>query len=910
MDKSIKIRFKMYKAGRRWLVAAAAVAAFSVGTALATGQGVNAATTDSTSGTTTAATAPAATADATASTAAQATTAATPEATATPTATTQTPESTPTTDNTTASTPTTATAPTTATTTATPTKTTTAAAPTATAIAVTPQATAKAAAATTTEPAIQQTNTAGDVQPAVDPSNGAITSDTGVTLNAWLSAENADGTTSTTGYNASQGLNQIASTAKNVQLHYEISNTTGSDIANVSAQLYLPPTGQNNVNGTANGPTFTITSTIYDIENQIHQAGYTSNYSEQGNVIWPGHWYDASHFVANFDLQQLSRIWYSIGTLEAGAKLDVVIDLTLNDTPTANTGVSNVSQFAIQDSTTPGSIPTAYYSLTTPTPAPVTIGRGSVSTSIGATGNQATSQFTTEDATDNVAEAQTQVNYADVNDLSASFTIGNPTSAALNIRPVILLPIYNDNNSKWVLDASKVTEATFEDALPGLTVKYSKDGDDGNYMTYAELMAAYPDFTWDQLQSIWIDGPVAANTNYTVNLPMIYTGTKAGLATAGVGQIGVLDYDMTDWSDEDIFSTASLVTYSYGSATSTRTINFVNADGTTAKDPVVQTINYKTVTNDQTGETIYTPQGAYYQYDVPEQAGYTADQTTIAQQAVDATNVAPENTAVTVTYTPKMTYGTATSTRTIHFVDAEGNVLRDPVEQTIAYKTATNAVTGDTIYTPQNAYYQYDVPAIAGYNVDTNQIAQETVKPGTAVADNTDVTVTYTPKMTYGTATSTRTIHFVDASGKELRDPVVQTITYKTVTNAVTGETVYTPQGAYYAYHVPTIAGYHTDATVIAQLAVGASATAPEAIDVAVTYTKDAAVVTPAQPSTKPSVATTTKPATGSKTTTKVAAQAAAKKLPKTGDEANASIALLGSALIALVGVAGYRKRV
>uniref|UniRef100_UPI0013DDB1C7 mucin-binding protein n=1 Tax=Lacticaseibacillus suibinensis TaxID=2486011 RepID=UPI0013DDB1C7 len=244
-----------------------------------------------------------------------------------------------------------------------------------------------------------------------------------------------------------------------------------------------------------------------------------------------------------------------------------------------------------------------------------------------------------------------------------------------------------------------------------------------------------------------------------------------------------------------------------------------------------------------------------------------------------------------------------------HFVDAEGNVLRDPVTQTITYKTVTNAVTGDTIYTPQNAYYQYDVPAIAGYNVDTNQVAQATVKPGTAVADDTDVTVTYTPKMTYGTATSTRTIHFVDAAGKELRDPVVQTITYKTVTNAVTGETIYTPQGAYYAYQVPTIAGYHTDSTVIAQLAVGAGTTAPEDIDVAVTYTKDAAVVTPAQPSTKPSVATTTKPAIGSKTTTKAAAQAAAKKLPKTGDEANTSIALLGSALVALVGVAGYRKR-
>uniref|UniRef100_UPI0019431DD1 mucin-binding protein n=2 Tax=Lacticaseibacillus suibinensis TaxID=2486011 RepID=UPI0019431DD1 len=823
MDKSIKIRFKMYKAGRRWLVAAAAVAAFSVGTTLANGQGVNAATTDSTSGTTAAETAPTTADAASANTTDNAAT----STESVPTNTTA-KDTTPTTDET----PTAAPA---AATTETPTTTPTAAATTAT-----PKVTAKTAlAAPASDPAIQQTDGAGVVQPSVDPSNGAITANTGVTVNAWMSAENDDGTTSTTGYNASQGKNQISSTAKNVQVHYEISNTTGSDITNVSAQLYLPPTGQNTPNGAANGPTFTINTSIDDIEAQIHAAGYTSNYSDQGNVIWPGHWYDADHFVATYNLQQLSRIWYSIGTLAAGAKYDVVIDLTMNNVDTSATSPYNVSQFAIQDSTTPGDTPTASYSVYLPTPVPVLPGMGSVTTSIGATGNQATTQYTTAGASDNVKYAQTQVNYSDVNNLNASFTVGNPTSTTISIHPIILLPLFNDNNSKWVLDASKVTEATFEDALPGVTVTYSKDGDDGNYKTYSELMAAFPDFTWDQLQSITIDGPVAAGTYYTVNLPMVYTGTKAELATAGVGTFGSYNYDMSTWSEEDTLSTASLVSYSYGDkdVTSTRTINFVNADGTTAKDPVVQTITYKTVKNDQTGETIYTPQGAYYQYDVPAQAGYSADKTTIAQQAVGATDMTPENTEVTVTYTPKMTYGTATSTRTIHFVDADGNVLRDPVTQTIAYKTVTNAVTGETIYTPQNAYYQYDVPAIAGYNVDNNQIAQETVKPGTAVANDTDVTVTYTPKMTYGTANSTRTIHFVDAEGNVLRDPVTQTITYKTVTNAVTGDTIYTPQNAYYQYDVPAIAGYNVDTNQIAQETVKPGTAVADNTDVTVTYT-------------------------------------------------------------------------
>ncbi|GAA3612693.1 hypothetical protein GCM10022296_15520 [Secundilactobacillus similis DSM 23365 = JCM 2765] len=283
-------------------------------------------------------------------------------------------------------------------------------------------------------------------------------------------------------------------------------------------------------------------------------------------------------------------------------------------------------------------------------------------------------------------------------------------------------------------------------------------------------------------------------------------------------------------------------TYTYGTATSTRTINFVNSDGTTSVDPIVQTITYKTATKDATGETVYTPAGAYYEVSVPTQANYTPQQATVAQQAVGASTTAPTNTTVTVTYDPTSTYGTATSTRTINFVNADGTPNpQAPVVQTITYKTVTNAVTSETVYTPQGAYYQYQVAPQTGYAADKQVIAQEAVGATNVAPTNSTVTVTYTPTYTYGTTTSTRTINFVNTDGTDNGiSPVVQTITYKTVTSDATGETVYTPQGAYYEVQVPTQTGYTANQTTVAQTAVGALATTPENTTVTVTYTKNA----------------------------------------------------------------------
>ncbi|WP_461242765.1 mucin-binding protein [Secundilactobacillus muriivasis] len=325
-----------------------------------------------------------------------------------------------------------------------------------------------------------------------------------------------------------------------------------------------------------------------------------------------------------------------------------------------------------------------------------------------------------------------------------------------------------------------------------------------------------------------------AGAYYEVSVPTQtnYTPQQATVAQQAVGASTTAPTNTTVTVTYDPTST-------YGTATSTRTINFVNADGTTnSQAPVVQTITYKTVTNAVTGETVYTPQGAYYQYQVASQTGYAADKQVIAQEAVGATNVAPTNSNVTVTYTPTYTYGTATSTRTINFVNSDGTTSVDPIVQTITYKTATKEATGETVYTPTGAYYEVTVPTQANYTPQTTTISQQAVGASIAAPANTTLTVTYDPTSTYGTATSTRTINFANADGTtNSQAPVVQTIIYKTVTNAVTGETIYTPQGAYYEYHVSPQDGYVADQKVIAQEAVGATNMAPTNSTVTVTYT-------------------------------------------------------------------------
>ncbi|WDF83233.1 KxYKxGKxW signal peptide domain-containing protein [Lacticaseibacillus pabuli] len=99
---------------------------------------------------------------------------------------------------------------------------------------------------------------------------------------------------------------------------------------------------------------------------------------------------------------------------------------------------------------------------------------------------------------------------------------------------------------------------------------------------------------------------------------------------------------------------------SYGSATTTRTINYVvTGDPSLNPDSETQTIEWKTTTDPDTDKTVATPQNVFETVDSPRLAGYTADKLTVVRQRENPTDsTLPDNTVVTVTYTKNVVINT------------------------------------------------------------------------------------------------------------------------------------------------------------------------------------------------------------------------------------------------------------
>ncbi|MFC6253588.1 KxYKxGKxW signal peptide domain-containing protein [Secundilactobacillus hailunensis] len=96
----------------------------------------------------------------------------------------------------------------------------------------------------------------------------------------------------------------------------------------------------------------------------------------------------------------------------------------------------------------------------------------------------------------------------------------------------------------------------------------------------------------------------------------------------------------------------------------------------------------------------------------------------------------------------------------------------------------------------------------------------------------------FTPRIDYGTATSTRTIHFTKQDGTtQLAPDEIQTMTYTTIKNAVSGNVIYVPTGVYNAFNSPIVAGYTPEIATVPMLGVGLLWTAPESTTVIVRYT-------------------------------------------------------------------------
>ncbi|WP_047999440.1 mucin-binding protein [Lactiplantibacillus herbarum] len=273
-------------------------------------------------------------------------------------------------------------------------------------------------------------------------------------------------------------------------------------------------------------------------------------------------------------------------------------------------------------------------------------------------------------------------------------------------------------------------------------------------------------------------------------------------------------------------------------ATSHRTISYVDVNGKTMQPSVDQSVTYQrtAMIDVVTGVVTYadwtTDQADYQQVDSPVVTGYTADQTSVGKATTAAGD---SDTSVKVVYTANTEHATIT------YVDQTTGKTLTTDQLSGQYGTTTTDTSAAAIAKYEKQGYELvgsDVPA-AGIVYDQDGVVKQytvTLKhrvttatpshpgtPGQPInADNPDG-----PKYPNGTgatdltATSHRTINYVDANGKTMKPSVVQTVTYhRTATiDVVTGEVTYskwtTDQADYQQVVSPTIKGYQADQTQV-----------------------------------------------------------------------------------------------
>lgn len=234
-----------------------------------------------------------------------------------------------------------------------------------------------------------------------------------------------------------------------------------------------------------------------------------------------------------------------------------------------------------------------------------------------------------------------------------------------------------------------------------------------------------------------------------------------------------------------------------------RTIKYVYADGSQAKSDYEDSLNYTaTVDVDKvTGQVVansvkWSSKQDFATVTSPIIKGYTLDKASVANQ-----NIAYDSAPITET----VTYQPDAQTATVNFVDNDtGKTLKSVTLNGHTAETASYRTTSDLQQLAAQGY----VLVKDGYPAG-----------GATYNNDDDVAQVYTVHLAHGTKQVqrtkqiSRTIHFVDRQGHELRQSIVQTKTFtQTGTqDLVTNEIVWDPVDAqtFASLTVPVINGYH-----------------------------------------------------------------------------------------------------
>ncbi|WP_162259468.1 mucin-binding protein, partial [Lacticaseibacillus thailandensis] len=335
-----------------------------------------------------------------------------------------------------------------------------------------------------------------------------------------------------------------------------------------------------------------------------------------------------------------------------------------------------------------------------------------------------------------------------------------------------------------------------------------------NYTPDQEALTVHyvDDVTGEQVTSAVVNGVMDATGDYTVTVPQGYT-----LAN---GQAEIVSYQLTNDGTDDI--TVHLThAIAHTTTTTTRTVNYVIADGDQSKAPAptTQTMAWNVTTDEVTGTSFATPTEAYAAVTAPTVAGYTADGN------VAAAVMAPTATSRLANTTTTVTYHADDAALTVHYVD-------DVTGEQVASATLHGKVDGQG---------QYTVSVPDHYALADGQAAELAY---TFTNDgNDDLTVHLTHAIDRSTATTTRTITYVMDNGDTAKAPqvVTQTATWNVATDAVTGTSVATATGYYAAVDSPAVAGYTASGNVAAGTLGAVAADQLANTNTTVHYTADAA---------------------------------------------------------------------
>ena len=246
------------------------------------------------------------------------------------------------------------------------------------------------------------------------------------------------------------------------------------------------------------------------------------------------------------------------------------------------------------------------------------------------------------------------------------------------------------------------------------------------------------------------------------------------------------------------------------SVTYERTVNFVDETGKQMADPKKQTLTFNQ-TGDKdlaTGTIKWNPvdSQSFDEVMAKDIPGYTSD-----KQSISAEKIAPSDSDFSEAHTEnlKITYKADPQTVKVVYVDDDNNGSQIGDTQTVS------GVTDETVST------NISNPDSTKYEIVNGDKLPETVtlKPN----DETIITVHIKHKLadTSRTLKTTRTIVYVNEQGKQMADPVNQTLIFTQtgkkdlVTGEITWDPDYTQSLTWKAVTSPQIAGYTPDLTKV-----------------------------------------------------------------------------------------------